>query len=100
MYEMQGEEHLGTIRQLRDEDCRLLEVHGYDYSYYEIDSILLTDSWLERFGFEYSEILTVWTLSGSIILSDFKFVLGLQHVQIEYVHQLQNIYFALTGVEL
>ena len=67
------------------------------------EPILLTEEWLVRFGFE------KLTKGGSIYkLKDFHVQdfspLGIyecnNHIEIKYVHQLQNLYFALTGEEL
>lgn len=73
-------------------------------------SIPLTEDWLIRFGFEKDEnnwyklsICNDWTnlywerLAG-VELSVNKHSVMQPHIK--YVHQLQNIYFALTGIEL
>lgn len=77
------------------------------------DGIPLSPEWLERFGFDRSEEIS--GASGSAIKFDvhrkdgFTFN-GIQDAywynkqllvhQPKYVHQLQNLYFALTGKEL
>jgi hypothetical protein len=69
--------------------------------------IPLTEEWLLRFGFvESQDIDTVFGLK----LNDFwyinefqirnKFNAILLDVELKYVHQLQNLYFALTNKEL
>jgi hypothetical protein len=87
-----------------------------DYEIKKIEPVKLTDEWLERAGFE---MLPEWTdkkkdgaiayldlgylnisknMLGGITLCDNQ---GLSTgVHIEYVHQLQNLYFVLTGTEL
>lgn len=74
------------------------------------NSIELNDEWIGKFGFEKQEnnwkrlcICNDWTyiywerLAG-IELSVNKHSVMLPHIK--YVHQLQNLYYALTGVEL
>jgi hypothetical protein len=68
----------------------------------EYQPIPLTEDWLLKFGFE------GWDLGKyTIILTNgnfFDFQNGLEGVpiakNIKHVHQLQNLYFALTGEEL
>ena len=84
-------------------------------SYDQVEPIPLTEKWLEGFGFEnqddeidYSE----FEFNGVIIhgqghyqQSPFLFRHESLHItdrqiEIKYVHQLQNLYFALTGEDL
>lgn len=76
--------------------------------------IPLTEEWLERFGFEEKMIYN----SIHYELGDFKVYINIDNgqpsgffdyhrvsmigikAQLDYVHQLQNLYFALTGEEL
>jgi hypothetical protein len=74
--------------------------------------IPLTEEWLLKFGFEKRG--SYWHPKGSwhrYLFHKFKMssfgVLNLEpeggivpHAQVHYVHQLQNLYFALTGEEL
>ena len=61
--------------------------------------IPLTEEWLLKFGFEkayetcyqYKDFI----LNDKFIMMDIDIT-----VQLKYVHQLQNLYFALTGEEL
>jgi len=71
--------------------------------------IPLTEEWLERFGFnKLSDIWEFWKNSGWDLRQHklennwWLFYNGqdLDCVRIDYVHQLQNLYFALTGEEL
>lgn len=78
-------------------------------SYGEINPIHLTEEWLIRFGFKYEDgkyCTTNWTglflkfelqwnIKRSTNSGEHLILLGIQ-----YIHQLQNIYFALTGEEL
>jgi len=74
--------------------------------------IPLTEEWLLKFGFEYNNYTGSWiknefafdldkTVNGGVnsfdvYVKDEEFVL----TAIQSVHQLQNLYFALTGEEL
>ena len=71
--------------------------------------IPLTEEWLLKFGFEYASDHDYYNITFEIL--DFYFqsntkLEGFVCIQIneilviKYVHQLQNLYFALTGTEL
>lgn len=66
--------------------------------------IPLTEDWLLKFGFEKHYHRTIWQKSGFHDIWKIKgewYVKISKHQQyIDYVHQLQNLYFALTGEEL
>lgn len=80
---------------------------------HNIKPIPITEDWLLRFGFELNNIRVKfwtedrypqWSLKvlkikknnvGDFMLDGFGFFL-----HIKYIHQLQNLYFALTGEEL
>lgn len=77
-----------------------------------IEPIPLTEEWLLKFGFEKLE-LSISEYVLSYIFNDFeigylkkrnvymlRWYQGHNLKEIEYVHQLQNLYFALTGEEL
>jgi hypothetical protein len=72
----------------------------------EVNPIPLTEEWLERFGFDEIEMsipVAYKTKSGFRIKEDqrgywMQYKYGT--VIIKHVHQLQNLYFALTGEEL
>lgn len=74
------------------------------------DGIRLTDEWLLKFGF-YSDIIfegdsPIYTLEGNDFNIDFHTLqpidsgFPIANYKIKYIHQLQNLYFALTGNEL
>lgn len=81
---------------------------GTAYCKYEIPSpIPLTPEWLERIGFEWKANIHRWVHGTGfrIIQTDAGFENGIgdgSFIQppLRYVHQLQNLFFALTGVEL
>ena len=75
--------------------------------------IPLTEEWLLRFGFiaknwysNFEHWSDTWfQLSSSVIKANkerscFYFDNEMINIEIKYVHQLQNLYFALTGEEL
>tara|TARA_R110000822_G_C14906902_1_gene449700 strand:+ start:131 stop:493 length:363 start_codon:yes stop_codon:yes gene_type:complete len=69
-----------------------------------LQPIPLTKEWLEKFGFENNSMnldeegflhLDISFLGGvNVYIND------MEYPHINYVHQLQNLYFALTGEEL
>jgi len=62
-----------------------------------VKPIQLTEEWLERFNWNPQKDIGV---SFSLTTGEIHFVAGNYYKKIEYVHQLQNLYFALTGEEL
>ena len=73
----------------------------------DIEPIPLTEEWLVKFGFEYKEMYYqskyLVALNDCFIIAER--VTGLFYVdapnnELKHVHQLQNLYFALTGKEL
>jgi hypothetical protein len=74
----------------------------------DIDPIQLTEEWLFKFGFEWKglggKFLTIFTPCGKalVYIGDNFFIFSNVTIEtpIKYVHQLQNLYFALTGEEL
>ena len=69
----------------------------------EIKPIPLTEEWLVRFGFKKRKCGNyIWWIHARIQFTDKMELLidGNLWIEIESVHQLQNLYFALTGEEL
>lgn len=66
--------------------------------------IPLTEEWLLKFAFEnwdknkWVDLNSVLTLSKNG--DNFSCLFNQRHIDIFYVHQIQNLYFALTGHEL
>jgi hypothetical protein len=67
--------------------------------------ITLTEDWFKKFGFELFGKDDPWdmywthkALVGSI--DNVSRIYNLGRIQIKYVHQLQNLFFAMTGEEL
>ena len=75
-----------------------------------LEPILLTEEWLLKFGFEDNEYTfdliankkkLSFTWSSRIVSTGYRKGLSMKKYRhIEYVHQLQNLYFALTNKEL
>lgn len=88
---------------------RNAESNDYLCTINEIKPIPLTEKWLLKFGFEkhYGNVLSLETETLLIEWIDSKIYLTCgvcaevgKEMPIKSVHQLQNLYFALTGEEL
>ena len=73
----------------------------------DAEPIPLTEDWLKRFGFEepdgrdgYGGLLSPVFNGSRIRVKDNSWMCYESTVRLDYVHQLQNLYFALTGTEL
>lgn len=75
----------------------------------EFEPIPLTEEWLVKFGFERDQINNTWSNSNSFFAIEFdgngwvNSINGGEYTNgttFQHVHQLQNLYFALTGEEL
>jgi hypothetical protein len=76
----------------------------------DIEPIPLTEEWLLKFGFEkvsWSNDVRINLLNRWSLIYDFDVNklcvdsgLNANYLQIKYIHQLQNLYFTLTGEEL
>lgn len=81
------EDSIGFVRSLDDID---------------IKPILLTEEWLLNFGFEKLGAIVFQCDHFRLLEEDgiFYFHSAVRKTEIKFVHQLQNLYFALTGNEL
>ena len=102
-----NELRIGNLVSTPDEQYHKWEFSHHDFDYYrmeEITPIPLTEEWLLKFGFAKDE--QTLDLFGNydswIERNGMELYLKSETMQkkIEYVHQLQNLYFALTGNEL
>jgi hypothetical protein len=69
----------------------------------EVKPIPLTEEWLIKFGFEYSDLngdSGLWKIPPFQIYGKYNQFIYDYRLDVNYVHQLQNLYFALTGEEL
>jgi hypothetical protein len=89
---------------------------GKCFKFVEIEPIPLTEEWLLNLGFNYDDMEDTNendNLWYHLVYGDFRFSsdksinfesvfirLNKTNLEIKYVHQLQNLYFALTGKEL
>ncbi len=83
---------------------------GNCFDFNKCNPIPLTKEWLLKFGFTFDSIGSCHLYSGEtaiiyIDLCPLNLSIGINYEHIEinhikYVHQLQNLYFALTGEEL
>ena len=94
-------------------DIKLFDTFGVWQNYKDIQSIQLTEKWLIKFGFKkwgsYTNLWKRYSTTNCTVRSDASaisrnncyFILNEDYrVDIEFVHQLQNLYYALTGDEL
>lgn len=89
-----------------DIGTHITDGHFIDESF-DVEPIPLTEEWLERFGFE-NRNRDYFKGSFCVQYADrifdhnniFFFGYNGNSIEIKYVHQLQNLYFALTGEEL
>ena len=90
-------EYNGTISQISNSDFIDQEFAEDENEFCDIP-IPLTEEWLLKFGFKWNGF--EWEIENLFIKADFSMTLGSFKVKLESVHQLQNLYFALTGKEL
>jgi len=68
------------------------------------EPILLTEEWMERFGFEKWKNEKIWATSGMLIYGSskdgFLYEKASSRTKLKFVHSLQNLYFAITNKEL
>lgn len=91
------------------ENGRLIHIHdgfGIDHAQ-KFEPIKLTKEWLNKFGFVSNGVTYElpnfrFQISRPLNYEGFVFCDGYSVIteKIQYVHQLQNLYFALTGEEL
>jgi len=93
------------VCQIDAEDFRILE--NFDCPEYK--PIPLTEEWLLKFGFEKRDgevpenidfVFKGFWIEQQTDVDDFICLNTEPFVSVKYVHQLQNLYFALTGEEL
>ena len=89
---------------------------SFDGGYAQLDEFIpikLTEGWLKKLGFKSTGVWGDYSNEKLLICSDLKddgskliysgeyyFKHGNNRVPLKYIHQLQNLYFALTGKEL
>jgi hypothetical protein len=89
----------GKIESLGSDKASLYEKGGLDnYGYHRLSGIPITKEWLLNFDFEVSEF--GYLKNGLMITHGYQYRSMHFLVEINNVHSLQNLYFALTGEEL
>ncbi len=100
-----------TVNTISDDEVTFSDYASFDYPQIEdISGIELTEEWLVRFGGYYldddNEFIRILILNSIKIhskksdnFSIAEMFIGVD-IKFRYVHQLQNLYFALTGEEL
>jgi hypothetical protein len=102
----------GVITVFSNDKCVIRHKAGIDRAFIEeLEPIQLTEEWLLKFGFIKSKVssqfdkekLTIqianeleYHKKGRVYFNSW----AILEESIKYVHQLQNLYFALTGEEL
>lgn len=94
-----------------DEQGQELQVGMINSSLFDSsEPILITAEWLLKFGFvkdgkvcslkmpDYDATIQLWDRNGDMSIC--RSGIAAYHFPCKYVHQLQNIYYALTGEEL
>lgn len=69
----------------------------------KIKPIPLTEKWLIKFGFYQEEINDSWNIDikqDVFALDSCLEFINYEHSPLNYVHELQNLFFAITGQEL
>lgn len=99
--------HIGAITEIGEVMKGNSIIDGEEWSFSlsmnYINPVPLTEKWLKRFGAVYKEKHDHFDLNGYTILCMKNECIILNcgnDLSIEYVHQLQNLYFVLTGEEL
>ena len=93
-----GKDETFCISEIKEEVVKFKGFHTSEL-YSGIEPIPLTEEWLLKFGFK--PFCNDWSKKALIIHTRKRgFVIKRSIPIIKSVHQLQNLYFALTGTEL
>lgn len=88
-----------------DSELFIYYLNEANFKLHKLNPIPLNEEWLKRFMFENYDDLNLVYIKNSIQISRekgfywYKLING-DEIEVTYVHQLQNLYFALTGEEL
>lgn len=97
--------NFGAVYQIEADCFYVADLDGTSYKskWADIQPIPLTEEWLIKFGFKYKsygyaeEEWKQWSFNG-YSLNGFRCTTS--GVELEYIHTLQNLYFALNNSEL
>lgn len=88
----------------KDNLCVLeLDEESVDFVLKDVKPIPLTEEWLLKFGFYQEDINDSWNIDTKqdiFALDSCLEFINYEHSPLNYVHQLQNLFFAITGQEL
>lgn len=96
-----------TVSEIGEVTSRFIQ--GDDVHYFSCDDmegIPITDEWLKKYKFRHDRVMHEFRLVGvghHIILREGKYIYrvpGCSLREIKFVHELQNLFYILTGVEL
>ena len=88
---------------------RIRDIYHIEHSSLKVEPVPLTEEWLVKFGFKKQpnlfydnevEYAKQWENHEVVIGHNMELYNGIFSRIIKHVHELQNIYFALTGEEL
>jgi len=87
--------------QIKDAKALFNSMEQFDYPYPKVSPIPLTEEWLIKFGFDGQDynLFTIELSRNQFMILKDEWLIVISN-NCKYVHQLQNIYFALTGEEL
>jgi hypothetical protein len=71
----------------------------WEFNPKDLDGIILSYEWLANFGFKKEGMNQLW-MSIDFWVQETQVGFFYNGIEVKYVHQLQNLYFALTGKEL
>lgn len=100
-----GGGQIRKVTEIKNDGCITEPIDDYKPDFSKgINPIPLTEEWLVRFGFDQLESGTYICPNQIVLRKDIKGYLyeifkG-KETLVKHVHQLQNLYFALTGEEL
>ena len=96
------ENFLGQEFEVNHETLRMLSVGGSGSEFNLPKPIPLTEEWLLKFGLHgnHSSPVRVGLVDDDFVLQQFTVMFMNAYIKVKYVHQLQNLYHALTGEEL
>lgn len=106
---VQGNPYIGKITVFNNDKCVIKHKSGIEkFLIKDLESILLNEKWLLDLGFEKHSTNPFWfrkkqlcvSLLGVVELVSWDMKIFKIDTKAEFVHTLQNLYFALTGEEL
>ncbi len=89
--------------------CDIVRIEEKSFNYWNYEPVILNEEWLLKFGFKKTIGSSESNFTNGVYnifinslgeVNFYFFKEGDWYQKIDYVHQLQNLYFALTGHEL